>query len=147
MIAIVNGPVMSLLGEREPEKYGSSTLHDLESHIRATFPGREFLFYQSDCEGDLIHFLIENRARISGVVINPAGYTTTSIAIRDTINALQKPAVEVHLTNIYSRESFRHPSIIAPVCTGQIAGLGITGYVLAVHYIDEKTHCTERKNV
>lgn len=147
MIAIINGPVMSLLGEREPEKYGRTTLKDLEAHIRASFRDNEFLFFQSDTEGELIRFLIENRSRITGIVINPAGYTTTSVALRDTISALQKITVEVHLTNIYAREPFRHPSIIAPVCAGQIAGLGITGYVLAVHYINEKTHCTERNNV
>lgn len=147
MIAIINGPVMSLLGEREPEKYGTTTLADLENHIRSTFPNNTFLFYQSDSEGELIRFLIEHRTQIDGIVINPAGYTTTSIALRDTISALQKPTVEVHITNIYARESFRHPSLIAPVCAGQIAGLGTAGYVLAVHYINEKTNCTERKDV
>ncbi len=133
-ILVINGPNLNMLGTREPEKYGSMTFSDLEKELY------EFAFkldatletYQSNVEGEIINKIQSALGKFDGIVINAGGYTHTSVAIRDAISAVSIPTVEVHITNIYSREEFRHESLIAPVCIGQIAGLGVNGYKLAI---------------
>lgn len=134
-LLILNGPNLNLLGTREPETYGRETLDDVAAALREAFPNVDFSFRQSNGEGDLIDVLHAAHAKsFDGVVFNPGGYTHTSVALRDAVAAIDVPVVEVHLSNVHARESFRHTSMIAPVCVGQIAGLGTTGYHLAVRY-------------
>lgn len=135
-ILILNGPNLNLLGTREPETYGHASLSDLESDLRDAFPSAEFTFVQSNHEGALIDALHEARAA-DGVVFNPGGYTHTSVALRDAVAATDTPVVEVHLSNIHAREAFRHTSRLAPACIGQITGLGMAGYHLAVRFLIE----------
>lgn len=129
-VLILNGPNLNLLGTREPDTYGTATLADLEHDLRTYFPNIQFRFEQSNHEGRLIDVLHEERG-VDGIVFNAAAYTHTSIALRDAIAAIEAPVIEVHLSNVHARESFRHHSMIAPVCQGVIAGLGMTGYRLA----------------
>ena len=134
-ILILNGPNLNLLGEREPEHYGGTSLEQIEADLRAEFPDVEFSFYQSNHEGDLVDRLHEGqRSDSCGIVFNPGAYTHTSVALRDAVGAIETPVIEVHLSNIYSREPFRHVSFLAPVCVGQISGLGARGYSLAVRW-------------
>lgn len=135
-ILVLNGPNMNLLGAREPEKYGHTTLEELEVRLRHGFPDVQLSFYQSNREGDLIDRLHQAyESGTSGVVFNPGAYTHTSVALRDAIKAIDLPVVEVHISNIHARESFRHFSYLAPVCAGQISGLGIEGYSLAIRWL------------
>lgn len=135
-ILVLNGPNLNLLGSREPEIYGRATLADLESELREAFPDVTFFFYQSNSEGALIDRLHTGfRDEIDGVVFNPGAYTHTSVALRDAVAGTGLPVVEVHLSNIHAREAFRHRSLIAPVCAGQISGLGRHGYHLAVSFL------------
>ena len=134
-LLILNGPNLNLLGTREPETYGHGTLTHLEADLRAAFPTVTLAFFQSNDEGALIDQLHEaHRAGLDGVVFNPGGYTHTSVALRDAIAAIDPPVVEVHISNVHAREAFRHRSLLAPVCAGQICGLGRAGYHLAVRY-------------
>ena len=134
-LLILNGPNLNLLGTREPETYGAGTLADLEAALRSAFPAVTFSFFQSNHEGALIDRLHQAKAEgCEGVVFNPGGYTHTSVALRDAVAAIEVPVVEVHLSNIHAREAFRHTSLLAPVCAGQISGLGRAGYHLAIHY-------------
>ena len=135
-ILILNGPNLNLLGTREPETYGRTTLADLEAGLREAFPDVAFAFFQSNHEGALIDRLHAAHAEgFDGVVCNPGGYTHTSVALRDAVAAVDVPVVEVHLSNVHAREPFRRRSMIAPVCAGQISGLGPAGYHLAVRYL------------
>ena len=136
-LLVLNGPNLNLLGQREPERYGTETLADVEARLRAALPEVRFDFYQSNHEGALIDRLHQARADgTAGVVINAGAYTHTSIALRDAISAIAPvPVVEVHITNVHAREAFRHHSLLAPVCAGQIAGLGTMGYELAARYL------------
>jgi len=135
-ILVLNGPNLNLLGTREPEKYGHTTLEELEVKLQRSFPNVQLSFYQSNHEGDLIDRLHQaNELGTSGVVFNPGAYTHTSVALRDAITAIDLPVVEVHISNIHARESFRHFSYLAPVCEGQISGLGIEGYSLALRWL------------
>lgn len=135
-ILVLNGPNLNLLGTREPEKYGHTTLEELEVKLQRGFPDVRLSFYQSNHEGDLIDRLHQAYdSGTSGVVFNPGAYTHTSIALRDAIKAIDLPVVEVHISNIHARESFRHFSYLAPVCAGQISGLGIEGYSLAIRWL------------
>jgi 3-dehydroquinate dehydratase-2 len=138
-IFIINGPNMQLLGKREPDIYGSETLADLESRIGAIAEKRGFdvEFFQSNHEGDIVDKLGAADQNADAVIINPAAYTHTSVAIRDAIKAIAVPVVEVHLSNITEREEFRHTSLTAPVCMGQICGFGLMGYEMAFNALDK----------
>jgi 3-dehydroquinate dehydratase-2 len=141
-ISILNGPNMNLLGSREPEKYGSATLKDVETLCRETAKRHGFTieFRQSNHEGALVDWIQEAGAKkAAGIVINGAGFTTTSIAIHDAIIAVRIPTIEVHITNIFAREPFRHASVIAPVARATMAGFGIHGYALAIEALAEMT--------
>ncbi|HET6567061.1 MAG TPA: type II 3-dehydroquinate dehydratase [Rhodothermales bacterium] len=134
-ILVLNGPNLNLLGTREPDIYGGGTLADLEADLRGTFPDAEFSFFQSNHEGALIDRLQQaDTESLSGIVLNGGALTHTSIALRDAIAAIRVPVVEVHISNIHAREDFRSHSHTAPVCVGQITGLGRRGYHLAVQY-------------
>ena len=134
-VYVLNGPNMNLLGTREPEKYGHSTLADVEKLCRATAArfGLDIVFRQSNSEGQLVDWIQEAHAKgAAGIVINPAGYTTTSIAILDALLAVKMPVIECHITNIHARESFRQGSYVSKAAKAVIAGFGIEGYALAI---------------
>ena len=132
-IGVMHGPNLNLLGLREPEVYGTTTLDDInQSIIDAAGPEHTVRTFQSNSEGGLIDQLHAWREWADGVIFNPGGYTHTSVAIRDAISAVALPVVETHLSNIHARESFRHTSLIAPVCIGQISGFGAHSYLLAL---------------
>ncbi|MCH7783741.1 type II 3-dehydroquinate dehydratase [candidate division KSB1 bacterium] len=133
-ILVVHGPNLNLLGEREPELYGSETLDEINKNIadHANKHGIECRFFQSNHEGAIIDTIQDNRKWMDGLIINPGAYTHSSAAIRDTLLILSCPIIEVHLSNIHSREKFRRHSYISPVATGVICGLGAKGYILAV---------------
>lgn len=134
LIAVFNGPNLNMLGLREPEKYGTATLDEVESLCAeaADDLGLAIDFRQSNLEGELVSWIQECRGRAHGIIINPAAYSHTSIAILDALNAVGLPVIEVHITNIHRREEFRHVSMVSRAATGVIAGLGIGGYALAL---------------
>ncbi len=132
---VLNGPNMNLLGTREPEKYGHTTLADVEKLCRATAKrfGLDIVLRQSNIEGELINWIQEAQAKKAvGLIINPAGYTTTSIAILDALLTLKIPIVEIHVTNIHQREAFRHNSYVSKAAKAVICGFGAAGYALAI---------------
>lgn len=133
-ILFLNGPNLNLLGQREPEVYGRTTLSEIEAKVRerATRLGAEVEFRQSNVEGELVAWIQQAKGEVDIIVLNAAAYTHTSIAIRDAILAVGIPTIEIHLSNIYAREEFRHRSLIAAVCSGQIAGFGAYTYVLGL---------------
>jgi 3-dehydroquinate dehydratase-2 len=136
-IAILNGPNLDRLGRREPEIYGHATLADLERALRAEFAGRaELEFFQSNHEGQLIDQIAKwADAKVAGLVLNAGALTHTSIALRDALLGAHLPAVEVHISNLYRREEFRHTSLTAPACTAVITGLGLEGYHAAIRFL------------
>ena len=133
-ILILNGPNLNLLGTREPEKYGNQTLSDVENFVKeeASKLNVEVDFYQSNIEGELVDKIQEAKGNYDGIVMNPAAYTHTSVAIRDALLAVQIPTIEVHISNIHTREEFRKISLTAPACVGQITGFGINSYKLGL---------------
>lgn len=138
LLLVLNGPNLNLLGSREPDVYGAESLGTIEASLRERFPDADLRFAQSNDEGALIDELHRAQAEGAiGVAFNAGGYTHTSVAIRDAIAAIETPVVEVHISNVYARESFRHESLIAPVCVGAITGLGAAGYTLALQYLLE----------
>jgi len=145
-IAILNGPNLNLLGTREPEIYGTDTLDDIrvacEAHGAAI--GLEIDLRQSNSEGELIDWIQEARGTRAGLIINPAAYTHSSVAIMDALRMLDAPVVELHLSNIFKREAFRHHSYISPVATGLICGFGAHGYILALDAIARLIGARER---
>jgi len=133
-ILFLNGPNLNLLGQREPEVYGRTTLGDIEAKVRerASRLNAEIDFRQSNVEGDLVAWIQQAKGKFDVIVLNAAAYTHTSIALRDAIAAVGVPTIEIHLSNVHAREEFRQKSLIAPVCRGQICGFGAQSYVLAV---------------
>lgn len=133
-ILFLNGPNLNLLGQREPEIYGRTTLADIEAKVRshATELQVAVEFRQSNQEGELVDWIQQAKGQFEVIVLNAAAYTHTSVALRDAIAATGVPTIEIHLSNIHAREEFRHKSLIAPVCRGQILGFGANSYVLAV---------------
>ena len=133
-IMVINGPNLNLLGTREPDTYGTATLADIEAMLQSEAEklGATCQFYQSNVEGELVTAL-QNARDCDGVILNAAAYTHTSVALRDAIAAIAAPVVEVHLSNVFAREEFRHTSLIAPVCRGSISGFGAGSYRLALY--------------
>jgi len=133
-ILIMHGPNLGLLGTREPEVYGSQTLEDVNQLLADSAAALEVELetFQSDIEGELVARIGAARGTVDGIVLNPAAYTHTSVALRDAISASELPVVEVHLSNTHARESFRHQSLTAPVCVGQIMGFGVKSYQLGL---------------
>ena len=133
-IAVIHGPNLNMLGKREPEIYGNTGLADINAELSKLGQrwGLDVIACQSNHEGDLVGCIQKHVNRIAGMIINPAAYTHTSIAIRDALMLLDVPIIEVHLSNIHRRETFRHTSLMAGVVTGQVVGLGVNGYYLAL---------------
>ena len=133
-IIVVNGPNLNLLGEREQSQYGSINYEQLKKNCDAEAKkiGLEMDFFQSNVEGEIVNIIQESRKKYDGMIINAAGFTHTSVAIRDALDILKKPVIELHISNIYKREEFRKKSLISDVVTGGIFGLGTEGYILAI---------------
>ena len=133
-ILVLNGPNLNLLGQREPAVYGRTTLAEIEAKVRerAAARGAQVDFRQTNLEGELVTWIQQAKGRFDAIVLNAAAYTHTSVALRDVIAAVGIPTIEIHLSNVHAREEFRHRSVIAPVCVGQITGFGANSYLLAV---------------
>lgn len=138
-LLVMHGPNLNTLGARQPEIYGRTTLSEINDRLRVygTERGYEIITFQSNHEGALIDFLQAEATNSVGIVINPGGLTHTSVSLRDALAATDRPIIEVHLSNIHARESFRHTSYIAPISRGQIAGLGSAGYLYAIQSLIE----------
>ena len=134
-IGILNGPNLNLLGKREPEIYGSVSFEDFLPELQERFAQTSFTYYQSNVEGELINTLQEWASQQDAIVINLAGYSHTSVALADTLKNINLPIIEVHISNIYAREEFRHTSLSAAYCKGCIMGLGLEGYAVAIQYL------------
>lgn len=135
-IAIINGPNLNLLGTREPQVYGNQTFEDFYKNLVAQFPNVTFSYFQSNVEGELINELQRAGRNMNsdGIILNPGGYTHTSVAIGDAIASIDAPVIEVHISNVHAREDFRKISHVSAKCKGSIIGLGLTGYRLAVEF-------------
>lgn len=133
-IQIINGPNLNLLGKREPSIYGSQSFEDFLTTLKKRFPGLELLYYQSNVEGEIVNKLHEVGFSFHGIVLNAGAYTHTSVAIHDAIGAIKTPVVEVHISNVYAREEFRHTSLITSKCAGLLTGFGMEGYAMALEY-------------
>ena len=131
-LIIINGPNLNLLGTREPAVYGYQTFDDYIKSLHTRFPNVELSYYQSNLEGELINKLHEVGFSSDGIIFNAGGYTHTSVALRDAISSINTTVIEVHISNIYAREEFRHTSLIAPKCKGSISGFGLDSYRLAI---------------
>lgn len=131
-IEIINGPNLNLTGRREPEVYGSTTMEECIDGLRKMFPQVEISYFQSNVEGELIDRIQQVGFRYDGLIVNLGGYSHTSVALRDALLAVPAPKVEVHLSNIFAREEYRHHSLITSACRGMVCGLGLQGYELAI---------------
>ncbi len=131
-IIIINGPNLNLLGTRETSIYGNSFFEDYFQKLKDSYKNIELVFFQSNVEGEIINKLHETGFLYDGIILNAGGYTHTSVAIGDAVLAINTPVIEVHITNIFARESYRHTSLIAPACKGSIAGFGLQSYQLAI---------------
>ena len=131
-IEIINGPNLNLTGKREPEVYGSTTMEEYLEGLRARFPEVEITYYQSNVEGELINHIQQVGFSADGLIVNFGGYSHTSVALRDALLAVPAPKIEVHLSNIFAREDYRHHSLITSACRGMVCGLGLKGYELAL---------------
>lgn len=131
-LIIINGPNLNLLGRREPEVYGNEPFESYFDKLKKRFPDVELSYFQSNIEGEIVDKIQEFGYSCDGIVINAGGYSHTSVAIRDAIAAVPAPAVEVHISNVFAREDFRHTLLLAPVCRGCISGFGLNGYQMAV---------------
>ena len=133
-IIVINGPNLNLLGEREQSQYGSTSVEDLRNNCqnKAKEIGLNLEFTQSNIEGEIVTLIQDSRKKFDGMIINAAGFTHTSVAIRDALDLFKKPIIELHISNIYKREEFRHKSLISDIVTGGIFGLGAEGYILAI---------------
>ena len=138
-IIIVNGPNLNLLGEREQSQYGSATFKQLKENCikKSNEIGIGLEFVQSNIEGELVNLIQNSKDKYDGMIINAAGFTHTSVAIRDALDLFKKPIIELHISNIYKREEFRHKSLISDIATGGIFGLGVEGYILAIISIEK----------
>jgi len=138
-IIVINGPNLNLLGEREQSQYGSVTYNELKNNCLKYSKSLEINieFTQSNIEGEIVTIIQEAKEKYDGLIINAAGFTHTSVAIRDSLAIFKKPSIELHISNIYKREEFRHKSMISDVVTGIICGLGVNGYILAINAIHE----------
>tara|TARA_B110000259_G_scaffold8282_1_gene9078 strand:- start:666 stop:1115 length:450 start_codon:yes stop_codon:yes gene_type:complete len=138
-ITIINGPNLNLLGEREKEKYGNATLKQIEQNCKKFGKKKniQIAFKQSNIEGKIIDYIQESRKKVDGLIINAAGYTHTSVAIRDALMILKIPIIELHITNIYNREKFRHKSLLSKAARSVICGFGVNGYILALEGLNE----------
>jgi len=133
-IQIINGPNLNLLGKREPEVYGNTSFESYLEELKSQFPEVEIHYFQSNVEGELINKIHETGFSFDAILLNAGGYTHTSVAISDAISGVATPTLEVHISNIYKREEFRHKSIISKSCVGMISGLGLKGYALGIQY-------------
>lgn len=133
-IAIINGPNLNLLGTREPGIYGDSSFEAYFEKLKRAFPETKLDYFQNNVEGELVNILQKVGFSYDGILLNAGGYTHSSVAIRDAIAAITTPVIEIHISNIFAREPFRHNSLIAPVCAGSICGLGLKGYALGIRY-------------
>jgi 3-dehydroquinate dehydratase-2 len=131
-IQIINGPNLNLLGKREPEKYGRTTFEDYLEELQSLFSEIKIDYYQSNIEGEIINKLHETGFSYDGIVLNPGGYTHTSVSIGDAVASIKTPVVEVHITNVQAREEFRHTSHVGRYCSGSVIGFGLDGYRLAI---------------
>ena len=138
-LLILNGPNLNLLGKREPEVYGHTSFEDFFVELKNNFPQVQFDYCQRNIEGELINKLHEVGFSFDGIIFNPGAYTHTSVAIGDAVAGIKSPVIEVHLSNVFAREEFRHISYVAPKAIGSICGLGLDGYRLAVEYFLKKS--------
>ena len=134
-IQIINGPNLTLLGKREPDVYGNMDFESYFAKLKDNFKGAELHYYQSNVEGEIINKLHEVGFSYDGIILNAGAYTHTSVAIHDAIGAIKTPVVEVHISNVYAREEFRHKSLITSKCVGLITGFGLEGYTMALDYL------------
>lgn len=134
-IQIINGPNLNLLGKREPGVYGDQSFEDYFQTLIKRFPNAELHYYQSNVEGEIVNKLHETGFTFTGIVLNAGAYTHTSVAIHDAIAAIETPVVEVHISNVYAREEFRHKSLITSQCAGLLTGFGLEGYALAISWL------------
>ncbi len=134
-ILILNGPNLNLLGKREPAVYGTESFTSFFERLRKDFPMANLSYYQSNIEGELINKLQEVGFNHDGIVLNAGGYTHTSVALADAVAAISTPVIEIHISNVFARESFRRHSYLSPVCIGSIVGFGLEGYRLGIKYL------------
>lgn len=137
-IQIINGPNLNLLGKRETSIYGSQSFDEFFQTLQARFPAIELSYYQSNVEGEIVNKLHEVGFSFDGIVINAGAYTHTSVAIHDAIGGINTPVAEVHISNVYAREEFRHKSLITSKCVGMLTGFGMEGYAMAINFLINK---------